>query len=91
VNTVSIVDPFALGFQAPAIIGINVEPGTTDKVGKALSKSQNLAPGVTLGSYDLLLRYFARIMHLPIHYRGIQKLRGFRSTETLSIANYKLR
>lgn len=36
VNTVSIVDPFALGFQAPAIIGITAEPGQIDSVGKKI-------------------------------------------------------
>jgi len=94
VNTVSIVDPFALGFQAPAIIAIQVEPGTTDRVGKALAKFPEISYQVmTLGSYDLIAEIFCRdLMHLTkVITEDVQNIPGVRSTETLSIAKvYKL-
>ncbi len=94
VNTVSIVDPFALGFQAPAIIGIKVEPGQTDQVGRKLSEFPEISYQVmTLGSYDLLAEIFCRdLMHLTRFItEEVQRIPGVRSTETLTIAKiYKL-
>jgi Lrp/AsnC family transcriptional regulator for asnA, asnC and gidA len=34
IRTVGIADPYALGFQAPAIIGISIKPGTVDRVAR---------------------------------------------------------
>jgi Lrp/AsnC family transcriptional regulator for asnA, asnC and gidA len=94
VNTVSIVDPFALGFQAPAIVGINVEPGKTDQVGCALSNFPEVSYQVmTLGSVDLIAEVFCRdLEHLTKFVTvDLQNIPGVRSTETLTIAKvYKL-
>jgi len=94
VNTVSIVDPFALGFQAPAIIGVTTEPGRTDEVGKKLCEFPEVSYQVmTLGSYDLIVEVFCRSMsHLAKFVTvDLQNIPGIRSTETLSIAKvYKL-
>jgi len=94
VNTVSIVDPFALGFQAPAIIGVKTQPGKTDEVGRVISKFPEVSYQVmTLGFYDLLLEVFCKdLAHLTRFITvDLQNIPGIRSTETLSIAKiYKL-
>lgn len=94
VRTVGIVDPYALGFEAPAIIGISVEPGVTDQVAKKISELPEVSYLVmTLGSYDLIVEVFCRnLPHLTnLMEQSIQLIPGIRSTETLIIArSYKL-
>ena len=89
VNTVSIADPFALGFQAPAVIGISVEPGTMEEVGKAVAKFPEVSYQVmVLGSYDLIVEVFCKdLAHLTEFVtQQLQKIPGVRHTETLVIA-----
>jgi DNA-binding Lrp family transcriptional regulator len=38
IRTVGIVDPYALGFQAPAIVGITVAPGQIDEVARRIAE-----------------------------------------------------
>ena len=66
VRTVSIVDPFALDFQAPAMIGISTEPGMIELVAKAVSELPEVSYLVlTLGAYDLLVEVYCRnLQHL---------------------------
>jgi Lrp/AsnC family transcriptional regulator for asnA, asnC and gidA len=94
VRTVSIVDPFALGFQAPAIIGVCIEPGRIEEVANAISTLQEVSYLVfTLGSYDLIFEVFCPDMsHLSnLITQTIHLIPGVRSTETLMIAKtYKL-
>jgi Lrp/AsnC family transcriptional regulator for asnA, asnC and gidA len=94
VRTVAIVDPDALGFQAPAIIAISVEPGSTDRVAKAIAELAEVSYLVmTLGSHDLLVEVFCRDqVHLAnLITQQIHLLPGVRATETLVIAkSYKL-
>lgn len=94
VNTVSIVDPFALGFQAPAIVGICVESGKIDQVGKALVKFPEISYQVmALGTYDLIIEVFCKdLTHLAKFVtEDLHNIPGIRSTETLVIAKtYKL-
>ncbi len=94
VNTVSIVDPFALGFHAPAIIGIKTEPGVIDEVGKKIRKFAEVSYQVmTLGSFDLVIEVFCKdLAHLTKFITNdLQQIPGIRSTETLTIAKvYKL-
>jgi Lrp/AsnC family transcriptional regulator for asnA, asnC and gidA len=94
VRAVGIVDPYALGFEAPAIISVAVEPGKTDRVAReiaALPKVSYLV--MTLGRFDLMVEVFCRdIAHLTdLSTVQIQGIPGVRSTETLVIArSYKL-
>jgi Lrp/AsnC family transcriptional regulator for asnA, asnC and gidA len=94
VRTVGIVDPCALGFQAPAIIAISVEPGSVDQVAKSITELPEVSYSVlTLGSSDLIVEVFCR--HLPhlteLITQRIQGIPGVRSTETLMIArSFKL-
>jgi len=94
VRTVSIVDPFALDFQAPAMIGISTEPGKIEAVAKAVSELPEVSYLVlTLGAYDLLVEVYCRnLQHLTnLVTQQIQLIPGVRNTETLMVAKmYKL-
>jgi len=94
VRTVGIVDPYALGFQAPAIVAISVEPGSADQVARAIADLPEVSYLVlTLGSSDLIVEVFCRnLPHLTdLIVQQIRTIPGVRSTETLMIArSYKL-
>ncbi len=94
IRTVGIVDPYTLGFQAPALLAISVEPGAGDEVARAVAALPEVSYLVeTLGSSDLVVEVFCR--NLPdltnLISQRIRTLPGVRSTETLMIArSYKL-
>lgn len=94
IRTVGIVDPYALGFQAPAIVAISVEPGSADQVARAIADLPEVSYLVlTLGSSDLIVEIFCRnLPHLTdVIVQQIRSIPGVRSTETLMIArSYKL-
>jgi Lrp/AsnC family transcriptional regulator for asnA, asnC and gidA len=94
VQTVGIVDPHALGFQAPAIIGISVKPGMIDQVARMITELPEVSYLVmTLGSYDLIVEVFCRdLPHITdLLTNRIHLMPGVRSTQTLTIArSYKL-
>jgi len=94
VRTVGIVDPHALDFEAPAIIGISVEPGKIGQVATRLTELPEVSYLVmTLGSFDLVAEVFCRdLAHINnLLTRQIHLMPGVRSTETLMIAqSYKL-
>jgi len=94
IRSVGIVDPYALGFQAPAIVGLTVEPGMSDQVARTIGDLPEVSYLVmTLGRFDLIVEVFCR--DLP-HFTSlltqqIQAIPGIRFTETLMIArSYKL-
>ncbi len=92
--SVGVVDPYALGFQAPAIIGVSVEPGTVDQVARTIADLSEVSYLVmTLGRFDLFIEVFCRdLPHLTDFItQQVHSLPGVRSTETLVIArSYKL-
>ena len=94
VNTVSIVDPFALGFQAPAIIAINIQPGLIEKVGDEIRKFPEVSYQVmVLGSFDLIIEVFCKdLSHLTEFLtKDLQTIPGVVSTQTLMVAkSFKL-
>ena len=94
VRTVGVVDPYALGFQAPAIVAMSVEPGTADQVARAVAELPEVSYLVmTLGSSDLIVEVFCRdLPHLTeLIAQRIRVIPHVRSTETLMIArSYKL-
>ena len=88
VQTIAVIDPFAVGYNAPALIGVNVEPGKIYTVAEALEKLTEVSYLVlTLGGYDLVLEVFCRDReHLTKFITNqIQDIPGVRSTETLVI------
>ena len=88
VQTIAVIDPFAVGYNAPALIGVNVEPGSIHIVAEALEKLTEISYLVlTLGGYDLVLEVFCRDReHLTAFITNkIQVIPGVRSTETLVI------
>ncbi len=93
-RVVGIVDPAALGFRAPAVLGVSVEPGETAAVAEAIRKLKEVSYLVaTLGSFDLIVELFCRdLPHLTDTVtRRIHSIPGVRDTETLVIADsYKL-
>jgi Lrp/AsnC family transcriptional regulator for asnA, asnC and gidA len=94
IRSVGIVDPYALGFQAPALVGATVEPGMVNQVARAIAEIPEVSYLVmTLGRFDLMIEVFCR--DLPHFTRllteQIQVIPGVCSTETLMIArSYKL-
>lgn len=94
VHTVSIVDPFVLGFQAPAIIGISVEVGNIDNVAQEIIALPEVSYLVmTLGTYDIVAEVFCRdLSHLvDLITNRFHEVAGIRETETLVIGkSYKL-
>jgi len=94
VQTISVIDPFAVGYEAPALIGVRVEPGHIDAAAEAIRRIPEVSYLVmTLGRYDLLVEVFCRdLPHLTDLIAGhIQTAPGVRATETLVIGKiYKL-
>jgi Lrp/AsnC family transcriptional regulator for asnA, asnC and gidA len=88
VQTIAVIDPFAVGYNSPALIGVSVEPGTVYSVAQALEKLPEVSYLVLiLGAYDLIVEVFCRDReHLAKHITNqIQTVPGVRSTETLVI------
>jgi len=93
-RTVSIVDPYALDFQAPALINIAVEPGKLETVARQVADLPETAYlVVTLGPYDLLAEVYCRNLKqlTELVTQRIQSIPGVRSTATSMVAQvYKL-
>jgi Lrp/AsnC family transcriptional regulator for asnA, asnC and gidA len=94
VRTVGVVDPFALGFHAPAVIGVTVESDKIEQAARAIVELPEVSYLVmTLGSFDLTIEVLCRdLAHLTdLVTRKIGRIPGIRTTETLMIAkSYKL-
>ena len=88
VQTIAVIDPFAVGYNAPALIGISVKPGTIYSVAGSLEKLPEVSYLVlTLGGYDLMVEIFCRDReHLTEFITDqIHTIEGVRETETLVI------
>ena len=88
VQTIAVIDPFALGYNSPALIGISTEPGKINTVAQILERIPEVSYLVlTLGGYDLMVEVFCRDReHLTeIITNQIQSIPGIRATETLVI------
>lgn len=93
-HIVGIADPYRLGYNSPAIIGIGIEPGHIEMAAAEIARFPEVSYlVVTAGSFDLLLEIFCRDNdHLVdfLHHR-LQKVEGVRSTQTFMILQtYKL-
>jgi Lrp/AsnC family transcriptional regulator, regulator for asnA, asnC and gidA len=88
VQTIAVVDPFSVGYNAPALIGISTEAGTINAVAQTLEQMPEVSYLVlTLGGYDLVVEVFCRDRdHLTnLITNQIQAIPGIRTTETLVI------
>jgi Lrp/AsnC family transcriptional regulator for asnA, asnC and gidA len=94
IRTVGVVDPFALGFQAPAIISVSVAAGKADQVAKKIAEFPEVSYLVmTLGACDLTVEVYCRdLAHLAeLISEQIGSIPGVGATDTLMIAkSYKL-
>lgn len=85
IRIVATVDPFDVGYETPAIIGLRVEPSQLEEVAEAISQLPNVVyVAATTGSIDLLVEVMARTNQdlatfLLRHLSGIP---GVRSSET---------
>ena len=88
VQTIAVIDPFSVGYNSPALIGISTEPGAINSVAHTLEQMPEVSYLVlTLGGYDLMVEVFCRDReHLTdLITNQIQAIKGVRSTETLVI------
>jgi Lrp/AsnC family transcriptional regulator for asnA, asnC and gidA len=89
VQTISVIDPFKVGYDSPALIGISTESGAIDSVVQSLEKQipEMSYLVLTLGRYDLMVEVFCRDReHLTdLITKKIQTIPGIRATETLVI------
>ena len=94
IRIAGVVDPYALDFQAPAIVGVSVEPGMIDHVARKIIEFPEVSYlVVTLGNLDLIIEVFCRdLPHLSeLITQQIHSIPGVRSTQTLMITrSYKL-
>lgn len=89
VNTVSIADPFALGFQAHAIIALNVQSGMIDEVGQEIKKFPEVSYQVmVLGAYDMILEVFCRDMNHLTEFisKDLQTIPGVTGAQIFMVA-----
>jgi len=85
VQTIAVIDPFAVGYNSPALIGISVDPGSARAVAHELEKLNEVSYLVlTLGKHDLMVEIFCRDrIHLTDFIANqIQSIPGVRATET---------
>ena len=88
VQTIAVIDPFAVGYKSPALIGISTESGVLNSVAQSVEQIPEVSYLVmTLGGYDLVVEVFCRDReHLvDLITNQIQTIQGIRSTETLVI------
>lgn len=88
VQTIAVIDPFSVGYNSPALIGISTESGAINSVAQTLEQMPEVSYLVlTLGGYDLMVEVFCRDReHLTdLITNQIQAIQGVRSTETLVI------
>lgn len=94
VQTIAVINPFAVGYQAPAMLGVTTEPGMQEEAARALAALPEVSYLVlAMGRFDLLVEVFCRdLTHLTeLITNRICLAPGIRATETLVIGKiYKL-
>jgi Lrp/AsnC family transcriptional regulator for asnA, asnC and gidA len=91
---VGMVDPYFLGRDAPAMIGVSLEPGDWDPIIEAIANFDEVSYMVLVsGQYDLLIEVMCQDRnHLAEFLNGsLRRVPGVVSTETFTILRtYKM-
>ena len=85
IRVVATVDPFDVGYQTPAIIGLRVDPSRLEEVASAISELPNVVyVAATTGSIDLIVEVMARTNQDLADFllRHLSSVPGVRSSET---------
>ena len=85
VQTIAVIDPFSVGYNAPALIGISVEAGTIYEVARKLKELPEVSYLIlALGRYDLIMEVFCWDRdHLTSFITNqVQAIQGVQKTET---------
>ncbi len=90
----AVPDPGKFGFNASAMIGIDVQPDMLESVANALNKREEIVfLGVSTGRYDLLARLVVRDLNDLRDFLEsfLAKVPGIRKTETMVLLDVKKR
>ena len=86
VQIVGVTDPLAMGFQQPALIGLNVEPGKLERIAEQIGALEEVTYlVVTAGRFDLVCEVVCEDNEhlLRVLTDRFAEIDGIRSTETL--------
>lgn len=84
----ALTDPRALGLHVEALIGLNVEAGSLDRVGRELAKMREIRfLGITMGALDVLVvaRFPSLDAWLTFRSQHLARITGIQRTETFQI------
>jgi Lrp/AsnC family transcriptional regulator for asnA, asnC and gidA len=88
IRIVAVADPFKLGFEVIAIIGVQTQSGHLGQVEQALTEMPEVRfLGVTLGTYDLILEAWFRSNDELLHFITVTlaELEGIQRSESFQI------
>ncbi len=88
VHIVGLVNPYELGFDAPAMIGVSVQPSELDQVAAAIAGFPEVSYLILVsGEYDLMVEVMCRDRaHLTSFLNErLRKLPGIHRTQTFLI------
>lgn len=83
-----VADPFSLGYTIMALIGIQVDPGATEVVEKALTKLPQIRfIGITIGRYDIFTEAWFKSNEEMLHFvtNELGQISGIYRSETLQV------
>ncbi|HYN90140.1 MAG TPA: Lrp/AsnC family transcriptional regulator [Ardenticatenaceae bacterium] len=93
-RVVGIADPYRIGYNAPAIVGVEVEPRYVESSAEAIASFEEVSYLVlTAGSFDFLVEVFTRDNEHFTRFltQQLHQVEGVRRTETFFILrSYKL-
>ncbi len=93
IRIVATVDPFDVGYETPAVIGLRVDPAVLERVAEQISKLPNVVyVAATTGSIDLIVEVMARTNQDLADFllQHLSRIEGIRASETnLIIRIYK--
>lgn len=88
IRVVAVVDPYKLGFDVIAIVGVRVNKGCLDEAEKALAEMPEVRfLGITLGTYDIMLEAWFRSPQELVHFATVTlaNVQGIYRTESFQL------